>query len=172
MKAAKVRVDPDAPFGAGVLKILSVRLDEMYSLAASVDAPEHVQALHDMRIAAKRVRYVLEVAEPAFGDPARRGVKAMKRLQDLMGEIRDCDELLPIIRRHVRTLREEDVEAARAKQPLPNRRKYRGLEALRAHTVARRERLYAQFVRRWAKLESDDFRGRLERDLAAQAVPA
>ncbi len=45
--------------------------------------------------------------------------------------------------------------AAKDKKPLPNRRKYRGLEALRAHTVAERERLYERFVRRWAKVDVD-----------------
>jgi CHAD domain-containing protein len=166
VKARKVKLDPDAPLGESLLAILSVRLDELYSFD-----PGEPGDLHDMRIAAKRVRYILEAAEPVFGQPATRGVKTMKQLQDLLGEIHDCDELLPLVERHTERLRDQDASAAAARKPLPNRRKYRGLEALRAHTVADRERLYARFARKWAKLERDTFRARLELELARAAVP-
>ena len=167
MKARKVKLDPDAPLGESLLAILTVRLDELYSF----DASKHAE-LHDLRIAAKRVRYILEAAEPVFGEPAKRGVKTMKQVQDLLGEIHDCDELLPLVARHTEKLRVEDDAAALAGQQLPNRRKYRGLEALRAHTVAERERLYERFARKWAKLERDAFRARLELELARAGVRA
>jgi len=167
VKARKLKLDPDAPLGESLLATLSVRLDELYSFD-----PTEPGDLHDMRIAAKRVRYTLEAAEPVFGEPAKRGVKTMKQVQDLLGEIHDCDELLPLVARHTEKLRSEDAAAALAGHQLPNRRKYRGLEALRAHTVAERERLYERFARKWAKLERDAFRARLELELARAGVPA
>ena len=167
MKARKVKLDPDAPFGDSLRKILAVRLDELYSFD-----PDDRGDLHDMRIAAKRVRYILEAAEPVFGEPAQRGVKTMKQLQDVLGEIHDCDELLPLVDSHMQKLRDEDAAAATAGKQLPNRRKYRGLEALRARTVAERERLYERFARKWAKLERAGFREQLERDLADSGVRA
>lgn len=167
MKARKVKLDPDMPFGDGLRKILSVRLDELYSFDAA-----NRGELHDMRIAAKRVRYILEAAEPVFGEPAKRGVKTMKQAQDLLGEINDCDELLLLVNRHADRLRDEDAAAAIAGEQLPNRRKYRGLEALRAHTIAERERLYGRFIRKLTKLEHDDFRGKLEGGLADTTVAA
>lgn len=151
MKARKVRIDSDAPFGVCLDEILTVRLDELDSFAGAAEDPGQVEALHDMRIAAKRVRYVLEVAEPVAPATTPR-VKAARRLQELLGEIHDWDELLPVIDAHADRLREEDVAAARAGEPLPHRRKYRGLEALRAHTVARRAALHDEFVARWPKL--------------------
>jgi CHAD domain-containing protein len=151
MRARKVRVDPDGSFEDGLRTLLSVRLGELDSFAAAAQDPAEVEALHDMRIAAKRVRYVLEVAEPIAPD-AKRGAKAARRLQDLLGEIHDCDELMPMLRQHVKRLREEDAAAASAGEPLPNRRKYRGLEALRAHTLARRAGLHERFVGEWPKL--------------------
>ena len=167
MKARKVKLDSEAPFSDGIRATLAVRLDELYSFD-----PAEPGELHDLRIAAKRVRYILEVAEPAFGEPAQRGAKAMKQVQDLVGEIHDCDELLSLVGGHTERLRAEDAAAATAGEPLPNRRKYRGLEALRAHTVARRERSYARFARKWAKLDRDGFREQLERDLADSGVRA
>lgn len=151
MKARKVSVDPDAPFGEMIERILAVRMKELDSFADAAQPPENAEELHDMRIAAKRVRYVLELAEPVLPG-AKPGAKAAKRLQDLLGEIHDCDELLPLVRRHVKRLRAEDAAAAKAGEPLSNRRKYRGLEALRAHTVARRAALHGEFVAAWPKL--------------------
>ena len=167
MKARKVKLDPDGPLGESLLTILSVRLDELHSFD-----PHEPADLHDMRIAAKRVRYILEAAEPVFGQPAARGVRAMKQLQDLLGEIHDCDELLPRVEEHTERLRREDAVAAADRRPLPNRRKYRGLEALRAQTIAERGRLHARFARRWAKLEREGFRARLELEMARAGVPA
>ena len=167
MKARKVKLDCDAPLGESLLAILSVRLDELYSFD-----PSHPGDLHDMRIAAKRVRYILEAAEPVFGEPAAGGVKTMKQLQDILGDIHDCDELLPLVAEHTMRLRAEDAAAAAAGTQLPNRRKYRGLEALRAHLAAERGRLYDRFVRKWSKLDSDGFRARLELELARAGVAA
>jgi CHAD domain-containing protein len=151
MKARRVGVDPDGSFAAGVGKLLAVRMDELDSFAEAAQDPAEVGALHDMRIAAKRVRYVLELAEPVEAG-AKGRIRAAKRLQDLLGDIHDCDELMPLVKRHVKRLRQQDATAAAAGEPLPNRRKYRGLEALRAHTLARRAALHDEFVKTWPRL--------------------
>jgi hypothetical protein len=115
-----------------------------------------------MRIAAKRLRYVLELTTPVFGEPAAAGAKRAKRLQDLLGEIHDCDETVPRVERHIARLRLEDAATLRegagldapdldpeAAREAPNRLRYRGLEALVAYMRARREVLYARFLREW-----------------------
>ena len=48
-----------------------------------------------MRIAAKRLRYVLEITGPCFGPEAKAARDAAKRLQGVLGEIHDCDVMLP-----------------------------------------------------------------------------
>jgi CHAD domain-containing protein len=116
-----------------------------------------------MRIAAKRLRYVLELTAPAFGRPAERAAKAAKKLQDVLGELHDCDEFVPRVDEHIARLRAEDAAALRsaagrsadldpaAARDAPNRRLYRGLEALRAYLSARREVLYSSFLRQWQR---------------------
>ncbi|MGI8804573.1 MAG: CHAD domain-containing protein [Thermoleophilaceae bacterium] len=183
MKARKVKgLDPDGALAENALRIARTRLDELHSFAGAARDPENVTALHDMRIAAKRVRYLLELVEPCFGQPAKRGAKRAKALQTLLGEIHDCDEMLPLVRGHVKRLRAEDATAIRAgageratdldpdaARAAPNRTRYRGLEALHAYLRARRHVLYVRFVREWAKLEGDGFREALEGDLARAA---
>jgi CHAD domain-containing protein len=151
MKAKKVKLDPDTSFAQGVKRTLGVRMGELDSFGEAAQDVTESQAQHDLRIAAKRVRYVLEVSDSVLGG-ANAGVRAAKKLQDLLGDIHDCDELLPVIDAHVARLRDEDTIAAIAGEPLPNRRKYRGLEALRAHTLARRANVHREFVSRWPKL--------------------
>ena len=83
--------------GRSIRKGLKRLLDEAPALAA----PEQHERHHAMRIAAKRLRYTLELARPVYsndltdGDSADRELsdvcEAVKRLQTLLGEIHDCD---------------------------------------------------------------------------------
>ena len=172
MRARKVKgLDPDMPLDAALLRIAETRLDELHSFERAVHDPDAVDDLHDMRIAAKRLRYVLELSEPVLGAPAKQGAKRAKKLQDVLGEIHDCDEHLPLVEAHLRRLREEDAAAVAATakrgasdldpaaaREAPNRRHYAGLEALAAYLRARRAVLYKRFVRDWAQLEKAGFR--------------
>ena len=50
---------------------------------------ERDERLHEMRKAAKRLRYAGEIARPALGRPAKRLVKSVKAAQELLGEHQD-----------------------------------------------------------------------------------
>jgi hypothetical protein len=185
VKARKVTgLDPDGPLRDGALKIVGTRLGELHSFSQAVRDPDAVTELHDMRIAAKRLRYVLEMTAPAFGPPAERAAKAAKKLQDVLGEVHDCDEFVPRVDEHIARLRAEDSAALRsaagrardldpaAARAAPNRRLYRGLEALRAYLTARREVLYAGFLREWQRLEAGPLAESLVDELARTTIDA
>jgi hypothetical protein len=179
VKARKVKgLDPAGRLDENLRRIVSVRLDELYSFAGASRDPDDVEALHDMRIAAKRLRYVLEMSEPVLGSAAAKGAKEARKLQDVLGEIHDCDELRPRLRRRLKRMRREDRDAVVAAaggragdvepgsaRAAPHRGRYAGVEALAAYTDARRDVLYRSFRRRWARLEqsgfSDDLRANL-----------
>ena len=129
MKARKVKgLEPGGTLAENAERIVAVRLSELRSFSPEVLDPTEVEALHDMRIAAKRLRYVLELTKPALGPSAAAGARTAKKLQDLLGQIHDCDEMLPRVREH------EAVGAA-------------------AHLAARRETLHAKFRKTWRKLQ-------------------
>jgi CHAD domain-containing protein len=48
------------------------------------------EALHAIRVRAKKCRYAAEACEPAFGRPARRFARAMAKVQDILGEHHDA----------------------------------------------------------------------------------
>jgi hypothetical protein len=185
MKARKVKgLDPDGPLVENMQRVIGARIDELFGFLPAALDPAKVEELHDMRIAAKRLRYLLELSEPLFGQPAKKGARAVKDLQDLLGEIHDCDELMPLVDRHVGGLRTEDAAAVVASaepgaedldpalaKDAPNRSRYRGLELLMVHARARRDLLHARFVQEWQKLEEGGFRDELEAALRPLEPP-
>jgi CHAD domain-containing protein len=185
MKARKVKgLEPDGALADNAERIVGVRLDELQSFIPKALHPDEVTALHDMRIAAKRLRYVLEVtAETCFGPYAETALKRTKDLQDLLGEIHDCDVQLPRVQARIDELRAADARAARDRAPASagdldpryatrtaHARSWRGLETLAVYLQARRELLYERFLELWTRLERDGFRARLQ--YAATERPA
>jgi CHAD domain-containing protein len=166
MKARRVKgLDPTAPLGDNAEKIVRVRLDELTSFMPKAADPDEVVALHDMRIAAKRLRYILEVTGSCFGPYAATSVRMVKDLQDLLGEIHDCDVQLPEVAAFLAELMEQDAAAAGASPAdlarTPNRRTYAGLAALQVHLRARRRALFEDFLELWRDYERKGFAARL-----------
>jgi CHAD domain-containing protein len=123
MKARPVDgLDPKAPLRPNAVRIVRTRLDELRSLAPAALEPSASTAQHDMRIAAKRLRYVLEITGPCFGPEATAARDAAKRLQGVLGDIHDCDVMLP---------------------------RAWGIESLRHLLRTRRELLFAEFRTFW-----------------------
>ena len=184
MKARRVtKLDPQAPLADMAERIVRVRLDELYSFVPRALDPTEHGAQHDMRIAAKRLRYLLEVTAPCFGAYAGTAAKRARQLQDILGEVHDCDVLLPEVQAHIARLRARDAATVRARAGdasdldpalttrAPHRAAYRGLEVLCVHLQARRQLLFERFVERWASLQRAGLRRRLEQALAERAAP-
>jgi hypothetical protein len=179
MKARQVkRLDPDASFADNAERIIRVRLHELSSFVPRALDPAEERSLHDMRIATKRLRYLLELTHPFFGAYAQTAAKHAKQLQDLIGEIHDCDVMLPRVQVHLEDLRAADARELRRlagdaddldvalTASAPNRHSYSGLEALIVHLRGRRALLFERFVSRWQELSRKGFRPRLEDALA------
>jgi hypothetical protein len=164
MKPRPVKgLDGARPVEDNARRILRVRLDELYSFEPKVRDPWQSVALHDARIAAKRVRYVLEILGPTLGDPSDELHDRAKEIQDILGELHDCDVIGPRLERLSKELRAQDALAIsqRAEDPdgvitatkaADNATAHRGLAVLEAAIAARRALLHRQFLERWDEL--------------------
>lgn len=96
MKARPVEgLDPAAPLRANATRVVATRLAELRELAEPALDPSASKAQHDLRIAAKRLRYVLELTGPCLGAEADVARRLAKRLQSVLGDLHDCDVMLP-----------------------------------------------------------------------------
>lgn len=139
MKAREVEgLDPAAPLRPNAARIVQTRLDELRAFADEALAPDAATAQHDMRIAAKRLRYGLEVVGPCIGEEAKAARGAAKQLQSVLGDLHDCDLMLP---------------------------KVDSIEPLAAILRGRRERLFHEFVELWRAEASKGTWAVLERAL-------
>jgi CHAD domain-containing protein len=140
VKARRVEdLDPRSPLRPNAARIVRTRLDELRGFADEALVPGAGTAQHDMRIAAKRLRYVLEIVGPCFGEEAKQARDAAKELQSVLGDLHDCDLMLQ---------RVDSIDAA--------------VTLLRT----RRERLFHRFVEQWQTEASKGTWAALERRLS------
>ena len=126
---------------------IRLRLEEFLAFEPHVAHPERVSELHRMRIAAKHLRYTLEVFEPLYERGLRKPIKIVKEIQELLGEVHDCDVWLSYVpqfieEEHARTLTYFG-EAVPAQAFVP------GLHALEENRRDQRLRSYYIFRRFW-----------------------
>jgi hypothetical protein len=176
VKARRVPgLEPGGTLAENLRRIILVRLDELHGFMPQAADPAEVQALHDMRIAAKRLRYILEISEDCFGPYAATAAKRAKQVQDLVGEIHDCDETLPRVRALAAEAVDADARAVLARAApdaedldpalaadAPHDGAHRGLATLLTFLAARRALLFDRFLELWTALEREGFRARLE----------
>ena len=75
---------------------VSVRAEEVFEHAEGVLDMSEIERVHDMRVATRRLRAVMEIFETAFPKEQHRAVlKDVKALADALGERRDRDVALP-----------------------------------------------------------------------------
>jgi hypothetical protein len=91
-------LDPQAPTGQNARKIARVRLEDLYSWESYVDNPYHILELHNMRIAAKRLRYTFEVFEDVLPEASKPIVEELVKIQDELGTLHDTDVMIALLR--------------------------------------------------------------------------
>jgi CHAD domain-containing protein len=88
----EVAADPEEPFAAAAARIVRLRADELQAASAGVLDTRDIERVHDMRVATRRLRAVLEIFAPCFPKHDLGPVLAdVKALADALGERRDPD---------------------------------------------------------------------------------
>jgi CHAD domain-containing protein len=170
-------LDPNGSVETNARRILSVRVAEFYSHAPALNDPDAVEALHEMRIGAKRLRYTLELFENIFGVVGEKQTKRVKQLQEELGNIHDLDVRIDLIRNALSTIADNQLQElnhalasvdskehrsiiAAALRPPPDDPR-RGLLALLGRQYAERRQHRAEVDRLWARFAAEGMRSDL-----------
>lgn len=137
--AARERGGP--PAATALRGVARKRLKAVRRRLPALQEARDAESLHNLRVAAKRLRYVLEAAAPALGTPADDGARVARGLQSVLGDLHDCDVMLPRLEAHRRALRAADVAAVLAGGSPVSGARYRGVQAVETRLRARREEL-------------------------------
>jgi inorganic triphosphatase YgiF len=173
-------LDPQAPTEENARLIIRERLADMYAYAPYVENPKNIQELHDLRIAAKRVRYTLEIFADFLPATSEDFAQELAALQDELGELHDSEVMLALLRRLLQqtqaapgsSLENELFEQKQellssdmveyllfsARTSAPSAQEIRGLTSFLQRQEQRRVQAYASFHRHWKSLEQRHFR--------------
>jgi CHAD domain-containing protein len=127
------------------------RLAEMLPLADSLRNPDDRARHHALRIAAKRLRYALEMSRPVYGPAADAIITSAKRAQTLLGEVHDCDVWLEQLDRFAADQRRRAIASFHKAARFA--RLEDGIDYLRAERRQRRQQVFQELVVFWAELE-------------------
>jgi CHAD domain-containing protein len=85
----------DMTFAEAAAATVAVRAEEVFEHVAGVLDTDDIERVHDMRVATRRLRAVLEIYAPCFAKGTLRPVlEEVKALADALGARRDPDVLL------------------------------------------------------------------------------
>ncbi len=168
--------------GKNARLIAKVRLEDLYSCESYVDHASQIRELHNMRIAAKRLRYTFEVFEDALPVACKPIVEELVQMQDELGALHDTDVMIALLRlclasRNTATVRvtaqlngskhqpqEKSLVAPELVEDLldpavaPSAEERSGLEHFLQKQEQLRNEQYAAFRQYWSALQARDFK--------------
>ena len=178
-------LDLHAPTKVNARIIAKTRLAELYTWEQYVDNPYHVRELHNLRIAAKRLRYTLEIFVDVLPSTIAPFLKEVEQIQEELGTLHDTDVMIALLRlclgaqdggsgyeyalAHARQAQKKSdfvinpdvVTSLLDPIKAPSATERRGLESLLLDLHQQRNEHYSTFRQHWYSLQTKDFRSLL-----------
>jgi CHAD domain-containing protein len=158
-KSAKhAATHPELTFAAMARKVILDRLREFEKSSAGLFKPLDVEALHDMRIAVKRLRYAIELFQKCWPRSIAVFAKYAARFQTTLGDLHDCDVWLQNVGKHINRARKQKKDEQVV-----------ALVWLFDHFIKLRTKHLRRALDRWREWEKHDASARLREILAVPA---
>jgi len=106
-KTAAAQARSQTSFRLMSRSIILDRLRELEKLSQGLFRPFDIETLHEMRIAAKRLRYAIELFQQCWGHGIGSYAKRVARIQTALGEVHDCDVWIESFGREVSKARKQ-----------------------------------------------------------------
>jgi CHAD domain-containing protein len=139
------------------------RLGRLLSYEPWVMHPEAVAEHHATRIAAKKLRYTMEIYGPVYRNSLKKHLARVKKIQEILGDIHDGDVWIDHIT--LLLLRERSLLRSSHKTKRPDTITIASLKEVLKERESERKRQYRQFVRYWHALERENLWDDLEKTL-------
>lgn len=126
------------------------RLSTLLSYESWVLQPEAVAEHHATRIAAKKLRYTMEIYRSLYRNNLEKPLARVKKIQEILGDIHDCDVWID----QITTLLLQERSHLRSGKGTkrPDTTTLSSLKILLHDRETERKRRYRQFVRYWQAL--------------------
>lgn len=142
---------------------IAAEIEKFLSYEEYIQQPERIEELHAMRIAAKHLRYTMEVFAPIYPDQLKPAMTAIRRVQEALGNIHDCDvwtiSLPQFLEAETRRTQKYFGHTRQMKRVEP------GVNFFLQDRQETREKTYQDFVAYWAKLKAQNTWQNLYRSL-------
>jgi CHAD domain-containing protein len=138
----------------GIPSVAALRIGKRISSLLSYEPwvlhPEAVAEHHATRIAAKKLRYIMEIYGSIYRNNLEKPIARVKKIQEILGDIHDCDVWID----HITSLllRERTLLRSRKGTKRPDTTTLASLSVLLRDRETERKRRYRQFVRYWQAL--------------------
>jgi CHAD domain-containing protein len=164
IRAKSTRKKP-SPYGIAPVAAYRIarRLGKLLSYEGWVHNPDAIAEHHSIRIAAKKLRYTMEVYGPIYRRSLKKLLSRIKKIQEILGDLHDCDVWIDTVMVML-------VKERLTSQATTGRHDMRVSKVTRyKHFLAEREKerkiLYLRFVRFWDSLGRSRFWDELRNSL-------
>lgn len=143
-------------------------LDDLMRYRLIVDQEDADDELHQMRIAAKRVRYTMEIFSDLYENKLSEYIRAVKKIQKYLGEMHDCVVWLGYLPKFIKTERKHTVRYKNAEPRLKSI--IQGVHLFEVDRKQTRLTRYRDFYKHWQKITTDNLFGKLQKYLATRTA--
>ncbi len=130
---------------------VAASLQELCDLGVSLYEPFKVERLHEMRIAAKRLRYAVELFTACWGERVAPFAVEIAEMQSFLGEVHDCDVWLENLSVRMRGRQNGAVTGSEHKAAV----------WLLSEFIKTRTKNYRAALKLWSEWETTDFTERM-----------
>jgi CHAD domain-containing protein len=149
--------------------IINEKLNTFMSYEVYLRQPDNTAMLHAMRIAAKRLRYAMEIFASIYPDELAQPLQAARKSQQILGDLHDCDVWISFLPGFEEKERQRIQKFYGHSRPV-----YRiipGIQYFLQNRVSARNDAYRSFLKVWRKWREDELWLGL-REVILLSVPA
>jgi CHAD domain-containing protein len=104
--AGKVELDPGEPLRIAARRVIGARSEDLAGIAPGAVGASDPEALHDVRVAVRRLTSALDVfADGLEEEPRRRARRMLRSDAEPLGRARDLDVQIALVRRFLKSAR-------------------------------------------------------------------